>query len=233
MRSTGAASGARRLVRFEDESGVTRFGIAADPALRTAWPLRGCPFEQLEADESRSIKISRLLAPVQPPLIVCAGLNYHGHCEETKLPVPQLPVVILKSPYSVQHPGEPIVVPACAQAKPEVDYEGELAVVLKRACKDASPQEAMDCVLGYTAANDVTARRWQGKKGGMQWSRAKSFDTFCPLGPSLVLAAGGELGDLVVETRLNGSVVQACGATARACLCAHCGWCARCAVRAT
>ncbi len=110
----------------------------------------------------------------------------------------------------MQHPGDPILIPTHLASK-EVDYECELAVVIKKACKNVSRRDALRFVLGFTCANDVSARDWQKKKGGGQWSRGKSFDTFCPLGPCLVTA--DEIPDpsgLAIRTILNGETVQDC-----------------------
>merc|ERR1712093_335691 len=105
--------------------------------------------------------------------------------------------------------------PSCAREKPEVDFEAELAIVVARRIRDATPDTALAAVLGVTAANDVTARRWQGKKGGGQWSRAKSFDTFCPLGPTILPLSGSVLDALApggaglqLRSVLNGEVMQ-------------------------
>jgi 2-keto-4-pentenoate hydratase/2-oxohepta-3-ene-1,7-dioic acid hydratase in catechol pathway len=124
--------------------------------------------------------------------------------------LPRFPVFFLKNPACVIGPDDPIKIPYVARDKPEIDYEGELAVVIgARPVKNVTPEEALDYVLGYTASNDVSARRWQGKKGGGQWSRGKSFDTFCPLGPSLLLQQPGvNPDDLHIETKVNGEIVQ-------------------------
>ena len=102
-----------------------------------------------------------------------------------------------------------IVIPRVASDPPEVDYEAELAVIIGRECKDVSPTQALDFIAGYTIANDVTARRWQGKRGGGQWVRSKSFDTFLPLGPFLVPRREIDPRDgLRIRTWLNGDLVQ-------------------------
>ena len=114
----------------------------------------------------------------------------------------------MKSTASVQHPGAPIWIPRFLQSD-EVDYECELAVVIGRTCKNVTRKQALDCVLGYTCANDVSARDWQIKRGSSQWSRGKSFDTFCPLGPRLVTR--DEIPNpnaLALRTLLNGAAVQ-------------------------
>jgi len=114
----------------------------------------------------------------------------------------------MKSPGAVQNPGDPIVLPVHLRSD-EVDYECELAVVIGKRCKNVSKANALDYVLGYTCANDVSARDWQGKWGGTQWCRGKTFDTFAPLGPALVLK--DEIPDpaaLKIKTVLNGQVMQ-------------------------
>lgn len=124
------------------------------------------------------------LAPVSPPAIFCIGLNYRAHAEEQGAKLPPHPVIFMKAPTAVQHPGGPILLPRGLRSD-EVDYECELAVVIGKQGKNIPESEAMDHVFGYTAANDVSARDWQKNGGGRQWVRGKTFDTFCPLGPCL------------------------------------------------
>jgi 2-keto-4-pentenoate hydratase/2-oxohepta-3-ene-1,7-dioic acid hydratase in catechol pathway len=150
----------------------------------------------------------RLLAPLQPAAIFCIGLNYRQHAEESNAPIPQQPVLFMKSPGSVQAPGAPIVLPRHLKSD-EVDYECELAVVIGKACKNATKANALEYVLGYTCANDVSARDWQIKFGGGQWCRGKTFDTFAPLGPCLVLKDQiPEPNNLRIRTILNGVTMQ-------------------------
>ena len=131
-----------------------------------------------------------LVSPVVRKQVYAIGLNYKSHIEETKMETPTYPVVISKAANSVYPHKLPIRIPACAAAN-EVDFEAELAVVIGRHALNVPKNEAFQYILGYTCANDVTARKWQGAKmGGGQWTRAKSFDTFCPLGPSLRVADG-------------------------------------------
>ena len=125
------------------------------------------------------------LAPVAPSLIICIGLNYAKHAAEGGKPPPERPVWFMKLPGAVVPSGDPIRLPA-KQPSAKVDYEAELAIVLGRECRNATRANALDFVLGYTCANDVSARDWQRDWGGGQWNHAKSFDTFCPLGPVLV-----------------------------------------------
>ncbi|MBN2800064.1 MAG: fumarylacetoacetate hydrolase family protein [Deltaproteobacteria bacterium] len=150
-----------------------------------------------------------LLAPVMPPSIFAVGRNYEGHAAETGAAPPRWPVIFMKPISALEAHEGSIRLPASVQRGPEVDYEAELAVVIGRSCRDVAPEDALDYVLGYTVANDVSARRWQKHGGGGQWVRGKSFDTFCPLGPALVTA--DELGDpqdLELGTLLNGEEMQ-------------------------
>jgi len=159
------------------------------------------------------VQVAQLLPPLPvdpPPAIVCLGLNYHAHAKETGQPIPKFPVIFYKSPASVSAPGAAVVIPACAREKPEIDFEGELAFVMGRATRDATMEDALGSILGVTAANDVSARRWQGKKGGGQWSRAKSYDGFCPVGPSLAPLSGP--GGLAEQVALRGSGLHLCSA---------------------
>lgn len=156
---------------------------------------RGEPFP---ADEAR------LLAPVEPSKIVCVGRNYLAHARELGNEPPEYPLLFLKPPSAVVGPGEAILLPPASE---RVDYEGEIAVVIGRTCRDADEAQARECVLGYTALNDVTARDLQKKDG--QWSRAKGFDTFAPVGPEIALTPPDfEWAELEVATRLNGELKQ-------------------------
>ncbi len=149
-----------------------------------------------------------LLAPVIPTNIFCIGLNYREHAKEGGADIPEQPVVFMKPTSTLLNPGEPILIPACGDAEGEVDYECELAVVIGKPARNVAKEDALGYVLGYTAANDVSARKWQFMPGG-QWIRGKSFDTFCPLGP--VLVTSDEIPDpqtLAIRTILNGEVMQ-------------------------
>jgi len=145
---------------------------------------------------------ARVLAPVEPTKIAAVGLNYRAHAAELAMDVKREPILFLKPPSSVIGPGEAIVLPPRSQ---HVDYEAELAVVVSRRCRDVSSAAAAGCVAGYTCANDVTARDLQELDG--QWSRAKSFDTFCPLGPWVVLQPPPPAAR--VSTEVDGAEVQA------------------------
>ena len=157
---------------------------------------------QMDAD------IARLLSPIVPTEILCIGLNYRRHADEQGAKIPEYPILFMKGVNAAQHPGAPIVIPGHL-ASTEVDYECELAVVIGKSCKNVSRERALDYVLGYTCANDVSARDWQIRMGGGQWCRGKTFDTFAPLGPRLITA--DEIRDpnaLAIGTILNGKRVQ-------------------------
>ncbi|MEZ6059987.1 MAG: fumarylacetoacetate hydrolase family protein [Planctomycetaceae bacterium] len=148
------------------------------------------------------------LAPIQPVDILCIGLNYRRHAQEGGAAIPENPVLFMKTSTAAQNPGDPIVLPRKLNSD-KVDYECELAVVIGRTCYNVSKDDALNYVLGYTCANDVSARDWQRNGGGGQWCRGKTFATFCPLGPCLVTA--DEIPDpnsLSIRTVLNGDVVQ-------------------------
>ncbi|MDR2137099.1 MAG: fumarylacetoacetate hydrolase family protein [Synergistaceae bacterium] len=140
--------------------------------------------------------------PIDPVKIWCIGLNYREHAKESHMEVPEEPCVFMKPRTCVVAHKEPVKLPAWVG---RVDYEGELAVVIGKACRNVSEDKALDCVLGYTCFNDVSARVLQKKDG--QWIRSKGFDTFGPLGPGLLVAKSlPETPELM--TRLNGAVVQ-------------------------
>jgi 2-keto-4-pentenoate hydratase/2-oxohepta-3-ene-1,7-dioic acid hydratase in catechol pathway len=140
----------------------------------------------------------RLMAPCSPSKVVAVGLNYRDHAREMGIPVPDTPIIFLKPTTAVIGPGELIRFPGMSS---QVDYEAELGIVIKDRVKDLRPEEARRHILGFTCANDVTARDLQKKDG--QWTRAKSFDTFCPVGPWI--ETGLDPDDLLVESFLNGA----------------------------
>jgi len=143
----------------------------------------------------------RVLAPVVPTKVVAVGLNYRAHAEEVSMQVPEEPVLFMKPATAVIGPGDAIRLPAQSH---RVDYEAELALIVGRRCRDLTVATAAGAVAGYTCANDVTARDLQEKDG--QWTRAKSFDTFCPLGPWAVPQAPPETA--WVTATIDGRVVQ-------------------------
>jgi len=164
----------------------------------------------IEGDPYGKIKTSNLvyplgqlkiLAPCAPTKAVCVGLNYRDHAEELGLAIPEEPVIFIKPSTTLIAHGDDIIYPASSK---QVDYEAELAVVIGRTCRKVRAVDAHEYILGYTCGNDVTARDLQRKDG--QWTRAKSFNTFLPIGPYIV--SDLDPTDLFVSLRLNGEVKQ-------------------------
>lgn len=144
-----------------------------------------------------------------PPAILCIGKNYSDHAAEMGGKAPEALVMFMKNPASVCGDGDSIVIPPiCDEHGPQVDYEGELALIVGRDCRDVPEQDALSVLAGYAAANDVTARWWQREGGGGQFCRGKGFDTFCPIGAMVPVSAVRDPQSLRVVTRLNGTVMQ-------------------------
>jgi 2-keto-4-pentenoate hydratase/2-oxohepta-3-ene-1,7-dioic acid hydratase in catechol pathway len=164
---------------------------------------QGDPFRGLKASRT-SVALSevKLLAPVEPANLLCIGLNYKAHVEEGGANLPKSPILFMKSTTAVIGPDEPVVIPAIAPS--EVDFEAELAVVIGKTARHVPESRALEYVLGYTCANDVSARDCQRNDG--QWVRAKSFETFCPLGPWIETEL--DPANARVQGRLNGKVMQ-------------------------
>jgi 2-keto-4-pentenoate hydratase/2-oxohepta-3-ene-1,7-dioic acid hydratase in catechol pathway len=207
-----------RLVTYEHE-GAARCGVLdgvavtplADPSVRGVLE-RGRDYWSAPATAGDPVALDdvRLLPPVpDPDKILCIGLNYRDHAEETRMPAPPAPIVFAKFRNSLAGPNDPIVLPEASQA---VDYEAELAVVIGQRCRNVAAAGALDYVAGAMAFNDVSARDLQMQTS--QWTMGKAIDTFAPCGPALVLMDEiGHLQDLRVETRVNGRTVQS-GSTA-------------------
>jgi 2-keto-4-pentenoate hydratase/2-oxohepta-3-ene-1,7-dioic acid hydratase in catechol pathway len=194
-----------KIIRYQDSAGQIRFGSQQPDG--SAVEIDGDIFGSYSAT-SRKAEVAKLLAPVQPAALLCIGLNYRKHAEEGKAKIPEWPVLFMKSPGAVQNPGDPILLPTKLKST-QVDYECELAVVIGKTCKNAKKADALNYVLGYTCANDVSARDWQKDFGGGQWCRGKTFDTFAPLGPCLVTR--DEIPNpnaLQIKTILNGQAMQ-------------------------
>lgn len=181
--------------------GTPVWGVLDGKEIRT---LTGAPYAGGEYDgESVPLAGARLLAPCQPGQIVCVGKNYHDHVLELHGEEPcEHPILFLKGPNTLSNPGDPIVRPPFVQ---RMDYEGELAFVVSRTAKNVKAADAWEYILGYTCLNDVTARDIQ--REDVQWTRAKSMDGFCPVGP--VLTDEVNPSNLPITTRLNGEVRQA------------------------
>jgi len=194
-----------KIIRYRSSSGQIKYGAQQPDG--TAREIAGDVFGDFKVTETRA-DVAKLLAPVAPAAILCIGLNYRHHAAESGAPIPKWPVLFMKLPGAVQNPGDPILLPRQLRSN-EVDFECELAVVIGRACKNVLREEALDYVLGYTCANDVSARDWQKQHGGSQWCRGKTFDTFCPLGPVLVTPLDiPDPNTLAIRTVLNGQVMQ-------------------------
>jgi 2-keto-4-pentenoate hydratase/2-oxohepta-3-ene-1,7-dioic acid hydratase in catechol pathway len=194
-----------RIIRYQDPDRQVRY--AAQQPDGSAKEIAGDIFGEFSVSD-RKATVAKLLAPIVPSNILCIGLNYRRHAAEGKAPIPQFPVLFMKSVGALQNPGDPIVLPRHLRSD-EVDYECELAVVIGRRAKNVSKENALDYVLGYTCANDVSARDWQGKWGGSQWCRGKTFDTFAPMGPCLVTPE--DLPDpnaLAIKLTVNGEALQ-------------------------
>ncbi len=194
-----------KIIRYSDSKNVAHY--AAEQTDGSARRIAGDIYGHYSVTAEKA-DVVRLLAPVVPTQILCIGLNYRQHAAETGAKIPERPILFVKGINTLQHPGAPIEIPT-RLASHEVDYECELAVVIGRPCKNVSRNHALDYVLGYTCANDVSARDHQIKLGGGQWCRGKFFDTFAPLGPRLVTA--DEIPNpnaLRISTVLNGDRVQ-------------------------
>jgi 2-keto-4-pentenoate hydratase/2-oxohepta-3-ene-1,7-dioic acid hydratase in catechol pathway len=188
----------RAVVRLAT-GGRVRYGLWEDGAIRL---FEGSPFaggkpgrKNVRADKAR------LLAPCRPSKVVAVGLNYRSHAQEMGVSLPAEPMLFIKPSTAVIGPGAPIALPEMSR---RVDYEAELGVVMGRTCRGVTPEAAPDYILGYTCLNDVTARDLQA--ADVQYTRAKGFDTFCPIGPAVALDVDPR--DLRVRCRLNGRVRQ-------------------------
>jgi 2-keto-4-pentenoate hydratase/2-oxohepta-3-ene-1,7-dioic acid hydratase in catechol pathway len=188
-----------KFVRFAIGSTIGYGTVEDDGRIRAITTTPFLPWES--TDERFAPDTVRVLAPVLPSKIVAVGLNYKSHAEETGMKLPEEPMLFIKPTTSVIGPGETIKMPAQSS---RVDYEAELAIVIGKAAKDVDEAGAAGAILGYTCGNDVTARDLQAKD--VQFTRAKGFDTFCPLGPHIETDVDG--GSLDIELRQNGEVKQ-------------------------
>lgn len=194
-----------KIIRYQDAAGKTHYGSMQGD--EKVFRIEGSPFCKWEVTGDIA-DVKKLLTPVEPRDIMCIGLNYRKHAAEGGQPIPEFPVLFMKNSGAAQNPGDPIVLPRKLKST-AVDYECELAVVIGNRCHNVSKQEALDYVLGYMCANDVSARDWQMKFGGSQWCRGKTFATFCPLGPCLVTTDEvPNPNDLKIRTVLNGQIMQ-------------------------
>jgi 2-keto-4-pentenoate hydratase/2-oxohepta-3-ene-1,7-dioic acid hydratase in catechol pathway len=187
-----------KIARFLHK-GKERFGVVEGDHIQAAEGDLFGKFQQ--TGQAYSLAEVKLLPPVMPSKIVAIGLNYKDHAAELKIELPEAPLIFLKPASAVIGHLDPIVYPAMSQ---RVDFEGELGIVIKKAAKDVPEKKVDEFILGYTCCNDVTARDLQGKDG--QWTRAKGFDTFAPLGPWIETRL--DPASLKLETFLNGERKQ-------------------------
>lgn len=190
-----------KIARFDAGDGVPRHGVLQDGLLRE---IAGDVFgDWSPGEECYPLDSVRLLAPVEPPNVICIGLNYRRHAEESNLKLPERPVIFLKPTTAITGPDTPIRLPR--MAPDEVDYEAELVIVIGKTARDVPEERALDYVLGYTCGNDVSARDCQLRLD-VQWARAKSFDTFCPIGPWIETEMDPDSAPIC--SRVNGRVMQ-------------------------
>ncbi|GAB6099906.1 fumarylacetoacetate hydrolase family protein [Halanaerocella petrolearia] len=188
-----------QLVRFNNQQGEVEYGVLKNQEVQViTGEITG---DYQLTDKSYSLAEVELLAPCQPSKVVCVGLNYKDHAQELDMELPEEPIIFLKPATAVVGPGDYIKYPEMSQ---QVDYEAELGVVIKKETKNIEVEEAREHILGYTCANDVTARDLQQKDG--QWTRAKAFDTFAPLGPVIDTEVGPD--SLKIRLLKNGEVKQ-------------------------
>lgn len=189
-----------RIARFKAKDNLVRYGI-----------VRGASITSIEgnilgkwkkAGDSFVIDDVTLLAPIIPPNLLAIGRNYKEHAQESNDDIPQEPILFIKATSAITNPDTPVILPKIAPN--EVDYEAELAIVIGKLAKNISGEKAHEYVLGYTCANDVSARDCQ--RNDAQWARGKSFDTFAPLGPWIETDLNADNCDIC--SRLNGKVMQ-------------------------
>ena len=192
-----------RIARFSADDGVAYGVVDGEPGAETVTRIAGLPFGDIQlTGQPRPLVDVRLVAPVLPSKIVAVGRNYADHAAELGNDVPAEPLIFLKPSTSVIGQNEPIMYPG--ELSGRVDYEGELAVIIGRVCRQLPAERAAEVIFGYTCANDVTARDLQ--KSDPQWTRGKGFDTFCPLGPWITTEL--DTSDLAISTTLSGEVKQ-------------------------
>jgi 2-keto-4-pentenoate hydratase/2-oxohepta-3-ene-1,7-dioic acid hydratase in catechol pathway len=189
-----------RIIRFREHPDAwPAWGWVSDDRVGL---IAGSPFSDFRRESAdRPLSEVQLLPPIVPGKIICVGRNYAAHAAEHDAETPALPLLFSKPPSAVIGPGEPILLPPQSQ---RVEHEAELAVVIGQRARWISPEEASGYILGYTTANDVTARDLQRSDG--QWTRAKGFDTFCPLGPWIDTHL--DPSDVLVTCHVNGQLRQ-------------------------
>jgi 2-keto-4-pentenoate hydratase/2-oxohepta-3-ene-1,7-dioic acid hydratase in catechol pathway len=187
-----------KLARFIGRDNQPKYGIIENESINITddeWHKTGVivPLSEI-----------KLVAPVSPPNVIAIGMNYSDHAKELGTPPPPYPVLFLKPTTSVTGPNTDILLP---KTNPDnVDYEAELAIVIKKTAKNVTEQNAHEYILGYTCGNDVSARDAQMKDVASQWAHGKSFDTFCPLGPWIETDV--DTSNLTIQSRLNNKIMQ-------------------------
>lgn len=186
------------IVRYEYQNRVN-YGLLQEGQITK---LEGDIYYEYDPSDTKiPLNEVKLLSPVQPSKVVCVGLNYVDHAKEVNLELPKEPLLFLKPSTTIVGPEDKVIYPAQSE---RLDYEAEIGVVIKKKAYRVTEQEAADYILGYTCANDITARDIQFGDG--QWTRGKSFDTFCPVGPGIVTDI--DPGNLEIKLTLNGEVKQ-------------------------
>ena len=189
-----------KILRFKNDERIC-YGSYEDGVLKE---IKGDLFKEFKiSNNTFNLDDVEILNPVEPPNIIAIGLNYQKHATETGHEFPERPVIFLKATTSITGPGSNIIIPA--QAPDYVDYEAELAVIISKKAKNIEAAEVDDYILGYTCANDISARDCQ-LEIDQQWARGKSFDTFCPIGPWIETEL--EPDNLRIASILNGKVMQ-------------------------
>jgi 2-keto-4-pentenoate hydratase/2-oxohepta-3-ene-1,7-dioic acid hydratase in catechol pathway len=188
-----------RIIRFQERDEPARFGWLHE---NLVGPIEGDPLGEFRRlDAGLDLNSVRLLAPLIPGKILCVGRNYVAHAREHNAEVPEVPLLFFKPPSSVIGPGDKIVIPPQSE---QVEHEAELVVVIGRRGRWIQPDDALEHVFGYTIGNDVTARDLQRRDD--QWTRAKGFDTFCPLGPWI--QTDFDPADVVITCHVNDGLRQ-------------------------
>ena len=187
-----------KVVRFSTNNRI-QYGILDKEVIHA---ISGTPYRHIvKTDQSYQLDEVKLLSPCKPSKVVALGVNYRSHGEEMSHRIPEEPLIFIKPPTSVIGTEADVVYPLISQ---RVDYEGELGVVIGKRTRYVPPQDAYKHIFGYTCVNDVTARDIQARD--KQWTRAKGFDTFCPIGPCIETEVNPD--NLILETRLNGKRKQ-------------------------
>ena len=192
-----------RFVRYQKPDGEIEIGWSFDKKGEIfLGPIEGTPYGNFQRQEAKlSLEEVKLLTPVQPTKIICIGRNYSAHAKEHNSVVPDVPLIFLKPPSALIGPEDRIYLPPQSH---QVEHEAELVIVISRSGRWISPDSALEYILGYTIGNDITARDLQ--RGDGQWTRSKSFDTFCPVGPWI--ETDFDPADALITCYVNGEMRQ-------------------------